>query len=138
MFLPAWFRSQVKQCSAKLARAAAVLLPNLLHFESNNRYSRLCCAARMVLLHIKVRWPQQRCPELEASRLLSCRKQRTNSFYAKFLWQQRSQTRLKNSWNCKIFARAYTGETLRQLALSVQGSQRTLVCTQLALFTVCI
>jgi hypothetical protein len=46
------------------------VLPNLLHFESyrtTDRESRLCCAARMVLLHIKVRWPQQRCPELEGS-----------------------------------------------------------------------
>jgi len=70
MFLPAWFRSQVKPCSAKLARRATSVLPNLWPFDSyrtTDRGLRLCCAARMVLLHIKVRWPQQHCPELEGS-----------------------------------------------------------------------
>jgi len=46
------------------------MLPNLWHFDSYriiDRGLRPCCAARMVLLHIKVRWPPQRCPELEGS-----------------------------------------------------------------------
>ncbi len=69
-FFPLGFGVRSNNVPQELARRASSVLPNLWHFDSYriiDRGLRPCFAARMVLLHIKVRWPPQRCPELEGS-----------------------------------------------------------------------